>query len=280
MKKDTNPIKKIIKIGGSGILFILLLIFAFGAFFTVGAGEAGVVFDRGSGVLNKTYDEGLHLKTPYWQSSEVFTTRTQKHTQKTSAASNDLQEVRTTITLNYHLSKSEVHDIYKNIGPDYKNRIIIPAIEESLKAVTARYDAQQLIQNRSAVKEDIDEMITKRLERNYITVDEVSIENFKFTQEFAQAIEEKEIARQKALEEKNRKQAVKERAEQRRIKAKGRADAIKTVQEQLADSPEYVEWFTIDKWNGKTQTIVPYVKGNGAKPLMNLPTATNSSHNG
>lgn len=243
---------------------------AFGAFFTVGPGEAGVVFDRGEGVQNHTYGEGLHLKVPYWQDAHVFTTRVQKRQRKTSAASNDLQEVTTRITLNYHLSRDEVHDIYRKVGPDYKSRIIDPAIEEVLKAVTAKYDATALIQNRSSAKKEIDQKLEKRLERNHITVDEVSIEDFQFTEQFDKAIENKEIARQEALEEENRLEAVKMRAEQRREEAKGEADAIATIQEQLAESPEYVQWYMVDRWNGQTQTIVPLVQG-GSGTLAEVP---------
>lgn len=272
---DTSLGKVKAYIGGGAVLFLLLvlLLMSTGSFFTVGPGQAGVVFDRSDGVLNQTYDEGLHFKVPYWQDAAVFTTRVQKYSKATSAASNDLQEVETTVALNYHISRDEVHDIYKNVGPDYKSRILDPAIKETVKAVTASHDAQALIQNRSVVKDGIKTMLTERLERNHLSVDEVSIENFQFTKEFAQAIEQKEIARQKALEEKNRLEAVKHRADQRRAEARGEADAIRIISEQLSQSPGYIEYLTIKRWNGQTQTIRPLVEGGGsAGTLLELPS--------
>lgn len=267
-----GTLKAIVKI----LIIAAGLFMAWGAFFTVGPGEAGVIFDRGEGVLNQTFDEGLHLKIPWWQDSHVFTTRIQKYRQDASAASNDMQEVQTTVALNFHLPRSQVHTLYKRIGPDYKKRIIEPAIQEVVKAVTAKYDAQQLIENRSSAKQDIDRMLTQRLERNYISVDEVSIENFQFTKAFDEAIENKEIARQKALEERNRLEAVEYRAEQRRAEANGEADAIRIINEQLANSPNYVKWYMIDQWNGDTQTIVPFVEGGSGTPLIELPTANST----
>lgn len=245
----------------------LLLLTA--SLFVVGPGERGVKYTATGGVADKVYEEGWHFKVPILESTDSFDVRVQKYRKETSAASNDLQEVTTTLALNYRVNPEAVDDLYRETGPNYVERVIDPAIEETLKAVTARYEAQALIQNRSSVKQDIRDELLTRLEPYDLVVEDVSIENFKFTPEFSDAIEQKEIARQEALKEQNLLEAVKARADQERARAEGQADAIRIVNEELSNSPEYVDWLTIDKWNGETQTIVPLAQG-GATPLIDV----------
>lgn len=278
MDNQSNlAVKEILKsVGAIGAVIILLLVLAFGgmSFYTVGAGHCGVEFDRlGGGVKNTTFGEGTHFKTPIIESSAVYDTRIQKYSRETSAASNDLQDVEIKTTVNYHINDNECDEMHQEIGTNYEKRVIDPTIKEVVKSVSAKYDASAIIQNRSAVKKDVDERLEKRLGRNYVYLDEVSIENIRFTDEFKEAIEQKEIAKQNAQEARNRLEQVKAEAEQKKEEARGQAAAIKEVTEQLKKSDSYIKFKMIEKWDGETNTIVPYVSGDGdqSELLMQLP---------
>ena len=257
-------------------VMILGAIFLLGGipFYDVPAGHCGAEYSMLSGVKNTSYGEGTHLKKPFIERSAVFDTRVQKYSRETKAASNDLQDVFTKITVNYHLNKNECHDMYQEVGKDYEDKVIDPTIKEVTKSVTAKYDATAMVQNRSLVKEDVNKKLEERLGRNYVYLDEVSIENIRFTDEFKDAIEQKEVAKQNAQEARNRLEEVRAKADQRIAEAEGEAQAIQEVTEQLKQSDAYIRYQMIEKWDGETSTIVPYVQsgeGSGATPLVQLP---------
>lgn len=257
------------------VMFVVGLMAVPLSFYTVGPGHCGVIFSRLGGVQNTSFGEGTHFKTPFVEASAVYDTKIQKYSRETSAASNDLQDVFIKTTVNYHLNNEECSDMHQGIGKDYESRVIDPAIKEIVKSVSARYDAREIIQNRSAVKEDIRIELNDRLARNYVYLDEVSLENIRFTSEFKNAIEQKEIAKQNAQEAQNRLEQVKAEAQQEIESAKGQAEAIEVVTKELEQSDAYIRYRMIQKWDGKTNTIVPYVQGdgegNGAELLMQLP---------
>jgi len=174
----------------------LALLMILGAFLLVGgipvydvpAGHCGAEYSMLSGVKDESYGEGAHLKKPILEKAAVFDTRVQKYSRETKAASNDLQDVFTKVTVNYHLNDGECSDMYQDVGKDYEGKVIDPTIKEVTKSVTAKYDATALVQNRSQVKEDIDTRLEERLGRNYVYLDEVSVENIRFTDEFKESI--------------------------------------------------------------------------------------------
>lgn len=285
--KNTDTQEVDINIGNyswpaAGIMVLIALIITGGMpFYDVPAGHCGVEYSRLSGVKDVSYGEGTHLKKPILERSDVFDTRIQKYSRETKAASNDLQDVFIKVTVNYHLKNDECDDMYQDVGGDYESKIIDPTIKEVTKAVSAKYDAAAMIQNRSAVKQDIKDRLSTRLGRNYVYQDEVSIENIRFTDEFKQAIEQKEIAKQNAQEARNRLEEVEAKAEQRIAEAEGQAEAIQKVTEQLKKSDAYIRFKMIEKWNGETSTIVPYVQGDsGATPLVELPQNRNQTLGG
>jgi len=276
MSDNTDGIKSALKKGGTGIgILVLFVALAFGgmSFYDVGAGQCGVEYSRLDGVKNQTFGEGTHFKMPILESSAVYDTRVQKYSRETSAASNDLQDVHIKTTVNYHLNDGECDEMHQEIGTDYESRVIDPTIKEVVKSVSAKYDASAIIKNRSKVKEDVDQRLEERLGRNYVYLDEVSIENIRFTDEFKEAIEQKEIAKQNAQEQRNRLEEAEARAEKRIAEAEGKAEAIQKVTQELKESDRYIRYKMIEKWDGDTNTIVPYVQGEGDNSdlLMQLP---------
>lgn len=231
------------------VLFVLALLL--NPIVLISAGERGVVLNLGA-VSNTVMNEGLNFRTPFIQSVHVFDVKMQKDEIETGAASKDLQEVKTTIALNYHLMPDQVNKLYQNIGTDFKSRVIDPSIQEAVKAATAKFTAEEAITKRQAVREEMKRLITDRLQREYILVDEVSITDFDFSNEFNRAIELKVTAEQQALKAKNDLERVKMEAEQRIAQAKAEAEAIRIQAESISKQggQSYVQLKAIEKWNG------------------------------
>jgi regulator of protease activity HflC (stomatin/prohibitin superfamily) len=196
-----------------------------------------------------------------------------------SAASNDLQQVQTVIALNYHLNPADVNKVYQQLGPDYADRVIAPTIQESVKASVAKFNAEQLITQRENAKAAIAQAIRNTLAARNVLVETVFITDFKFSEAFATQIEQKVVAFQKYLTEQNNLKSVQVIANQTVVQAQaqaranvarasGEGQAIKIITEQLRQSPQYLQWQSINRWNGQ----MPYsLGGSGAFPFFQLP---------
>ena len=224
-------------------------------------------------------EEGLHFVVPFQDTVVNMEVRTLKFVKSTSSASKDLQTVSTEVTVNYRPSPNSINTLYKEVGPDYENRIIQPAIEEIIKQVTANYNAEELITKRPLVKSDIEREISTRLTAYNIITEVISITDFQFSSLFAQAIESKVEAEQKALKALNDLRRIQIEAQQREAEAQGlgkaniaealgEAEAIRIINEALAQNPNYLEWLKIQRWDGR----LPYVVGQGGTPFIQIPT--------
>lgn len=254
--KSQNALKVIKNVAIAILIFMII----WGSFFIVGPGDKGVIFNSFTGIKEKTYDEGLHFKLPIFETPYRFEVRTRIFKDQASAASKDLQVVSTEVALNYHIEKTNVNDLFKNIGANYEERIIDPSIQEVVKATTAKHIAEELITKREVVKEEIKVNLRDRLARSYIILDELSITNFDFSPEFNKAIEAKVTAEQLALKAQRDLERIKTEALQNIEKAKGEAESIRIVNEQLLKSPQYIDYLTIQKWDGK----MPLALGSGS----------------
>jgi len=223
--------------------------------------------------------EGLHFVVPFQDKVINMEVRTLKYVKGTSGASRDLQTVSTEVTVNYRASPNSVHVLYKEVGLDYEGRIIQPAVEEVVKQITAKYNAEELITKRPLVKSDIETEITARLTPYNISTDAISITDFQFSPLFSQAIESKVEAEQKALKAENDLRRIEVEARQQEQQAKGiaaanvaeaqgEAEAIKIINEALAQNPNYLEWLKVQAWDGK----LPLVVGEGGTPFIQIPT--------
>jgi len=255
-----------------GVIIIFVLIAFFGSWYTVGAGEKAVLLTWGSPNPN-AMGSGLHFKIPLVQSKVIMNVQTQKYeAQKASAASQDLQTVTTDVTVNYHILPSNVVLIYTNIGENYQDVIIQPAVQEVVKSITAQYTAEELITKRPEVKDKIDVALTDRLTKFNIIVDAVSITNFEFSPQFNAAIENKVTNTQNALAAEAKLSQVKFEAQQRVAQAQGEAEAIQIQAQaiQTQGGAAYVQLQAIHQWDGK----LPVVMGGNSVPFVNLGTLT------
>lgn len=235
----------------------------------VGPGERGVVLNFGA-VQNLVLEEGLHFRVPIMQAVIPLDVKVQKAVTDTVAASADLQDVTSTVALNYHLIPDKTNVVYQSIGVFYKERIIDPAILEVVKAVTARYSAEELITKRPQVSEEMRANLTERLKAYNIAVDAFSIVAFSFSRTFTEAIEAKQTAEQFALKARRDLERIKIEAEQKITAAKAEAESLRLQRANI--STDLIELRrieanlkAIEKWNG----ILPQVTG-GSVPLIGL----------
>ena len=245
----------------------------------VDAGTRGVLLHWSAVDLTQPpLEEGLHFVTPFADDVINIEVRTLKYEKSTTSASRDLQTVRTTVTVNYHPEKEMIHYLYKNLGLDYENRVIQPAIEETVKQVTANYNAEELITKRPLVKADIQDEITDRLNEFNLATEVISITDFEFSLLFSQAIESKVEAEQKAFKAENDLLRIQVEAQQQEAQAfgiananiaeaEGEAKAIRIINQALAENPNYLEWFKTRAWDGK----LPLVVGEGGTPFIQIP---------
>ena len=267
-------------IGIAVIALIVIGVITAAAVTIVDAGHRGVLLHWNAVDLTiAPLDEGLHFVVPFADSVVQMEVRTLKFIKATSSASKDLQTVSTEVTVNYHPSVESIHYLYKEVGLDYESRIIQPAIEEVVKQVTANYNAEELITKRPLVKSDIEIEIGKRLSEYNIQTDVVSITDFQFSVLFAQAIESKVEAEQKAFKAENDLRRIQVEALQSEAvaqgiakaniaQAEGEALAIKIINQALASNPWYLEWLKIQAWDG----TLPLVVGQGGTPFIQIPT--------
>ena len=187
------------------------------------------------------------------------------------ASSSDLQDVDLSVALNYHIIPDRANLVYQKIGLEFKERIIDPAIQEVMKAVSARYTAEELITKRPAVSSEMKEALKSRLLTSNIAVDAFSIINFSFSQTFTDAIEAKQTAEQNALKAKRDLDRIKVEAEQTVAAATAEAKALGLQKQNI--TPDLIELRKIEanlkaiqKWNG----ILPNVTGSGAIPFIGV----------
>src|ERR1044072_2447452 len=266
-----------LKILAAIITFIVIIVILSESVVIVQAGHRGVVLYVGA-VENKVLGEGLHFIIPFAEQVIQLEVRTLKFQADASAASNDLQEVASVIALNYHIDPSKANAIYQQLGADYTSRIIAPTIQESVKASVAKFNAEELITKRETAKAVIAHAIRNTLSTRDITVETVFITDFKFSEAFANQVESKVVAYQKYLNEQNNLRAVQVVANQTVVqaqaqarsnvaRAEGEAQAIKVITDQLRQDPQYLQWQSINKWNGQ----MPYSLGSGGFPFFQLP---------
>jgi len=250
-------VSKIVRYSVIGLIALVILI---NAFTTVKAGHSGVVTTFGK-VNDVVLTEGLHFKIPFVQQIVQIDNRVLKAEVQCTSASKDLQIVSSTIALNYKVTNLSSGDIYKNVGTDFENKIVTPAIQESVKAITAKFTAEDLIANRQIVGEQMKENLASKIESFGLQLQIFNIIDFQFSAEFNAAIEAKQTAQQNALKAEQDLARIKVEAQQKVEQAKAEAEAYKLKSLEITDSMILMEY--INKWDGK----LPMVSSEGTMML-------------
>ena len=253
------------------VVVIVVLSVLGGSFGTVGAGERGVLLRFGA-VTGKILDEGLYLKVPFMEDVVLMSTQIMKYTAPATSSSQDLQVVSTEVTLNYQLDGNQVAEIYRSLRRDYEYRVIQPYIQEAVKSTTANYNAEELITQRPAVRNALQQVVSERLKPLGMNVVQLSITDFQFSSAFQQAIEAKVTAVQQALEAENALQRVEFEAKQQVARARAEAEGLKlqkaNITKDLIELRKIeVQGAAVDKWNGVMPTVVT---SGGPVPMLDV----------
>ena len=195
MQTDNKKITKIV----AGVLIAIVVVAVLANCFTiVDAGHTGVVVTLGK-VNEGVLQEGMHIKAPFVQKVVKIDNRIVKLEVDTEAFSKDLQTVSTTLAINYRVDSAKSYSIYKNIGANYEAVLVTPAVNEVLKAITAKYTAEESVTNRSLISDGLIEGLNEKLNDIGLYITDVNIVNYDFSEAYISAIEEKQVAEQKKV---------------------------------------------------------------------------------
>lgn len=263
-QKMNAKLKKIIPVAVIVVIAAVILSFSV---VIVPAGSTGVVMTFGK-VSDDVMQEGLHFKAPFVQKVAIISNKIQKQEVQANAVSKDLQTVDSQIAVNYRVGLDSSANIYKNIGERYEEIVLLPAVQESMKSVSAKYTAEELITLRAQVGEEIKTSLEEKVSEYGIVIEKFSIVNFDFSEEFNAAIEAKQVAEQNLIKTKTeQEQAIviaEAEAQKKLIAAQAEADAITAKAQAQADAnrllaeslnDDVVEYEKIQKWDGKLPTV-------------------------
>lgn len=253
-------IKKILILVACAFALILVL----GSCFTVvPTGSSGVAMTLGK-VSDKPLSEGLHFKAPLIQQVVIVSNKIQVQEVNANSVSKDLQAVQSVIAVNFKVANNYSCSIYQNIGPNYQEIVFLPAVQESVKSVSAKYTAEQLITMRPQVGEEIKQTLEEKVAEYGIIVEKFNIVDFEFSAEFNSAIEAKQVAEQNLIKTKTEQEEqlviAKTEAEKKKLTAEAEAEAIRIKSEAQAKANEtinaslssnLIEYEKIEKWDGK-----------------------------
>jgi regulator of protease activity HflC (stomatin/prohibitin superfamily) len=263
------------RVGGGLLALALLGGIAASSVVIVPPGHRGVIFNRVSGIKQTALNEGLNFVMPVLEQAILMDVRVQKDSYDATAASKDLQTVHTKVALNYRPVPEAVPHLYSEVGYDYSDRVIHPAVQEAVKATTARFTAEELITHREEVKKIIQELVAGYISKVNIRVEELYITDFDFSRQFSEAIESKQIAEQTALKAKRDLDRIKIEAEQKVASARAEAESLKMQKDAI--TPQLIQLrqvemqrLAIEKWDGK----MPVTMMGASTPLLNLNALT------
>ncbi|MCD7823867.1 MAG: prohibitin family protein [Oscillospiraceae bacterium] len=255
------------------LIAIVAIILLANCIVVVSAGHTGVLVTLGK-VEETVWQEGLHFKAPFIQDVIEIDNRITKLEVSTEAFSKDLQTVSTTLAINYRVDTSMSYSIYKNVGSSYEMVLITPAVNEVLKATVAQYTAEESVTNRTLISDGLLDGLNEKLNDSGLYITDVNIIDFDFSEAYITAIEEKQVAQQQLLKAETEKETTitnaEAEAEAMKIQAEAEAEANRILSESISD--ELVEYYKIEKWDGKLPTIT-----GGSSMMLDVSSILDSS---
>ena len=182
---------------GSAIVLIVAIILAFSMIKTVPTGYTGILTTFGR-VEPNTVSAGVHVIAP-WQKIVKLDNRTQKVSVETDTFSKDIQQVKVSLAVNFCIDQATAQELYKTVGVNYYESVVLPRILENVKAVVAEYSAENLVAKRGELSDEILTRLTDDAAAYGINIISISVEDIDFTDEFTDAVERKQVATQNKL---------------------------------------------------------------------------------
>lgn len=280
-----------LKVGGIIGIIIAIAIMIFSCIGIVPTGYTGILTTFGA-VQDRTVSAGINFIAP-WQKVVTMDNRTQKVELSTQAFSSDIQQVDIAMSVNYCIGQETARELYKTVGRSYYENIMLPRIQENVKAVFSQYTAEALISNREILSSSVASLMKQDMDHYSISIISIAIEDIDFTDAFTNAVEAKQVAAQnkltaetqqaqKTMEQEAEAEraiiAANAKAEQDVIAAKADLEVVKiqadaalyagereaNMNERIAAAltPELIRYYWIKQWNGKLPTTVLGNEGN------------------
>ena len=252
----------------AGIVLAIVLLLGFNSFVIINPGEAGVM-----SILGKATDgallEGFHIKPPLISKVDVYDVTVQKFEVPAQSATKDLQDLNASFAINFRLDPARIVDVRRTQGTleNIVAKIIAPQTQEAFKTAAALRTAEQSITQRSELKQDFDAALKERLAKYDVIVLDTSVVNIRFSEDFAKAVEEKQVAEQRAQRAVYVAQEAEQQAQADINRAQGRAEAQRLLAETLkAQGGDLVlQKETIEAWrSGGAQMPKVLVMGSGS----------------
>lgn len=271
---------------GAFVLGAVVLLTIFNPFYQIPSGYSGILTNFGS-VQPTALEPGLHIAVPVYQKIIQVSTQPQTITSHEQAATHDLQDVRTSVSVTFHIAPADAPGFYRDFRTldVLARRIIEPTVSNDVKAITANYNAEELITKRDLVDGQIKDLIVRSLEPYHLTIHSVNTANFAFSPAYAQAIEAKQVAQQQALQAQYTLQQTQISAQAQVVQAKAQADAaVATAQGQAQAllvtsqaqakantlvsqslTPALLQQKALDRWSG---TMPTYLSAGAPLPFI------------
>lgn len=276
--KSDEKKPNVVKITLIAVIVAAAVILVFNCFSVVDEGYIGVKYQFGK-IVDSSLSAGLNFHIPFIEEIKPVDIREQIYSVQTNAYTSDTQTVdNLSLKLNYCYDPTQLSDIIRSTGIDnVETKLLVPNVAKISKNEIGKVRAEDLVQSRSEIQDSIYEVLKDTLAPNGIVVTAFAIENLDFDDAFEQSIQAKVIAAQDALKMQNKTVEREEEARQKviaaqaeadsqKIKAEAEAYAIEVVQEQLAKSPNYIDYLKINNWNGE----LPQAIGNEINPFIVL----------
>lgn len=222
------------------ILFIAIILFCC-SFTTIKSGEIGLKTRFGK-ITETTLKEGVNFKIPFIEKVTKINIKVQKAEMNIESSTKDLQIVQTNVAVNYRVNENNATTLYKQVGKNYEETILNPAIKESIKSAIAQYNAEEITVNRTAVSQSCLQAIQEKVEKYGIVIEDFNLTDFSFSEEYTKAIEDKQVAEQNL-------EKAKLDAEKKLVEAEATKTANELLQESLSDN--LIKKQFIEKWNGE-----------------------------
>ena len=274
------------------LLVVDILVPTYGFFAKVDAGHVGIVTHFGK-IEDKVFEAGFYL-TGFFEKVHPINIRTQIYRTDIVAFSSDIQQVELCVSINYNITPDKAYEMYRSVGSNYLETLMLPRLNENAKVVVSNYTAESLIASREMLSGEVLGLMQRDLEKYGITVSAVSIENVDFTDAFEAAVEAKQVAtqdkqraqtqqeqqtmeaRQAAEREKIQAEA---EAEKLRIsadaeaysitkKAEAEAEANKMIAASITDG--LIDYIQAQGWDGKLPGT--FVGSDSAMPIIQAAT--------
>ena len=230
--------KKIVIIG---VIVLFIVITLISSFQIIESGEVGLKVRFGK-IVDSSLNEGLNLKIPYIEQIKKVNIKVQKSEITVESSTKDMQTIMTTIAVNYRVDSKKASNLYRTVGNNYEQTVLIPAIQESIKSAIATYNAEEITTKRSEVSQDCLKALQDKVLKYGIVVEDFNLTDFSFSAEYTKAIEEKQVAEQKL-------QKTKLEAEAKIIEAEATKKSNDLLKQSLTD--ELIAKEFIEKWDGK-----------------------------